>query len=272
MRSELTGGEYRPLEWNAVERGDRPTVPAKPDGWSISLVPTQVERLLRDDTAVAWLRGFRFVFVGGGPSHAALLDQAAAAKVPVVLSYGMTETAAMVAAQGEGDFQRGDRSCGVAMPHASLSVRDDGVVRIKGPSVFHGYYPERRSGDFFATADEGALDGQGRLTIQRRRDWVIISGGEKIDPAEVEEVLLATGEFRDVAVVGVPDAEWGQKLVAAYPEGEAPDLAKVGQVINSHLSAAKRPKAFVAIARWPLSAAGKLSRAELALAVQKPRA
>jgi len=263
MRCALTGGDFLPLDWQAVERGTRSALPAKADGWSISLVPTQLERLLRDPAAVEWLRGFRMVFVGGAACPAELLDRAAAARLPVALSYGMTETAAMVAAQREGDFARGDRTCGRAMPHATINVREDGIVRVKGPSVFHGYHPENRTGDFYATADEGALDAQERLTISRRRDWVIISGGEKVDPAEVEAVLRSTGQFADVAVIGVPDAEWGQKVVAIYPMGGTPDLAKVGQVIASRLSDFKRPKAYVPAPEWPRTAAGKLNRAAL---------
>ena len=264
MRCALSGGEYRPLDWREVEAGGHPALPVKKDGWSISLVPTQLERLLRSERTVEWLRGFRLVFVGGGPSQADLLVRAGAARLPVVLSYGMTETAAMVAAQREGDFLRGDRTCGPAMPHARLSVRADGIVRVQGPSVFHGYYPEWREAEFFATADEGTLDGQGRLTIRQRRDLLIISGGEKINPEEIEAVLRATGEFTDVAVVGVPDAEWGQKVVAVYPAGREPDAAKLKRALRDLLPAYKRPKLLMSLAEWPRTAAGKLNRTELA--------
>lgn len=264
MRCALSGGEYRPLDWRQVEAGGHPALPAKKDGWSISLVPTQLERLLRSDRTVEWLRCFRLVFVGGGPSQTDLLARAGEAKLPVVLSYGMTETAAMVAAQREGDFLRGDRACGTAMPHARLSVRADGIVRVQGPSVFHGYYPEWREGEFFATADEGALDAQGRLTILKRRDWVIISGGEKIDPEEIEAVLRATGEFADAAVVGVPDAEWGQKVIVVYPAVQEPDMGKVERALSNGLPTYKRPKLLVPLAEWPRTAAGKLNRTELA--------
>lgn len=264
MRCALSGGVYRPLDWREVEAGRQPALPAKVDGWTISLVPTQLERLLRSDRTVEWLRGFRLVFVGGGPSQADLLARAGAARLPLVLSYGMTETAAMVAAQREGDFLRGDRTCGTALPHARLSVRADGIVRVQGPSVFRGYYPEWREGEFFATADEGVLDAQGRLVIHRRRDWVIISGGEKIDPEEVEAALRTTGEFADVAVVGVPDPEWGQKVVAVYPEGRDPDAAKLKRALGASLPVYKRPKLFAPLAEWPRTAAGKLNRTELA--------
>lgn len=264
MRCALSGGEYRPLDWREVEAGRHPALPAKKDGWSISLVPTQLERLLRSDLSVEWLRSFRLVFVGGGPSQADLLARAGAAKLPLVLSYGMTETAAMVAAQREGDFLRGDRTCGPVMPHARLSVRADGIVRVQGPSVFHGYYPEWREAGFFVTADEGTLDAQGRVVIHKRRDWVIISGGEKIDPEEVEAVLRATGEFADVAVVGVPDAEWGQKVVVVYPAGRDPDAAKLERALRDRLPVYKRPKLLAPLVEWPRTAAGKLNRTELA--------
>ncbi len=264
MRCALSGGEYRPLDWREAEAGRQPELPRKQDGWSISLVPTQLERLLRSGKMEEWLRGFRLIFVGGGPSQADLLERAATANLPVVLSYGMTETAAMVAAQQEGDFLRGDRTCGTALSHARLSVRADGIVRVKSPSVFHGYYPEWREGEFFATADEGTLDEQGRLMIRKRRDWVIISGGEKIDPEEVEAVLRATGEFADVAVVGVPDPEWGQKVVVAYPAGREPDPGKLERALGASLPVYKRPKLLAPLAEWPRTAAGKLNRTEVA--------
>jgi len=93
---------------------------------------------------------------------------------------------------------------------------------------------------------------------------LIITGGEKVDPAEVERVLRGTGQFADVAVIGVPDAKWGEAVVACYPEEFAPhDLEAVGRVLGSHLAGFKHPKRYVAVARWPRNAQGKVNRAEL---------
>lgn len=264
LRGVLSGGEYRGLAWREVEAGPWPELPARPDGWFCSLVPTQLERLLRLPGAVAWLRGFRGVFIGGGPSWPALLERAAEARLPLLLSYGMTETAAMVAAQRPGDFAAGDRSCGTALPHARLEIGADGAVVIRADSLWRGYYPGWREPGPLVTPDFGALDAAGRLTLRGRGDGVVISGGEKIQPEEVEAALRATGQFADVAVVGVADAEWGSRLVALYPRGAPPDMAVVAETLSGQLARHKHPKAFVAVADWPRNAQGKLNRARLA--------
>jgi o-succinylbenzoate---CoA ligase len=144
-------------------------------------------------------------------------------------------------------------------------------VRIEGESVFRGYYPERRTARAFETADLGRIDAHGRLHVLGRSDAAIITGGEKVQPAEVEASLRASGEFADVAVLGVPDAEWGQCVVACYPATERPpEWSRVEDKLSA-LAAFKRPKRFVALADWPRNASGKLNRAELVRRAQEPR-
>ncbi len=264
MRCALTGGEYRPLDWKAVERGELPSLPAKPHGWMISLVPTQLERLLRNAAAVEWLGKFRLVLLGGGPAWPGLLDQAATRRLPLSLSYGMTESAAMVTALRPEEFLAGARNCGPVLPHATLKIGDEGVITIGGESLFRGYYPQWRDKWDFATGDLGRLDARGHLQVLGRRDAVIITGGEKVDPAEVETVLHGSGELPEVVVLGVPDAEWGQVVVAAYPESAQPKLDKITEAVSRLLAPAKRPKRFVALASWPANAQGKVNRAEVA--------
>lgn len=276
MRCALTGGEYRPLDWKAVAGGDLAVMPVKPQGWVISLVPTQLERLLQRPAAVEWLQGFRTVFLGGAPAWPELLVRARAAQVSVSVGYGMTETAAMVTGLRPEDFLLGVRSSGPALPHARVRTEGDGTILIEGDSLFRGYYPEWRDRRPWATGDHGRLDERGHLHVHGRHDAVIITGGEKVAPAEVEAVLRGSGELTDVIVLGVPDAEWGQMVVAAYPATARPDWAKVKQVIDSHLAAHKRPKRFVPIADWPANAQGKVNRAEVARLVltqssQSPR-
>ena len=120
MRCALTGGEFRPLNWKAIEGGDLPALPAKPQGWVISLVPTQLERLLWSAAAVEWLRGFRTVFLGGAPAWPELLERAVAQQLPLSPGYGLTETAAMVTALRPPEFLLGLRSSGSALPHATV--------------------------------------------------------------------------------------------------------------------------------------------------------
>jgi O-succinylbenzoic acid--CoA ligase len=262
MRCALTGGEYRPLDWKAVQGGAIPVLPPKPQGWVISLVPTQLERLLRTPAATAWLQGFRTIFLGGAPAWPELLDKAVAHQLPIALGYGMTETAAMVTALRPEEFLLGDRSNGGALPHAAVRVDHDGVISIGGDSLFRGYYPQWRDGGDFVTGDLGRLDARGHLHVQGRRDAVIITGGEKVDPAEVEAVLRGTGEFAALAVIGVPDPEWGQAVVAVYPATIRPDLPKVTRVLAGGMPAYKRPKHYVPLADWPVNEQGKINRAE----------
>jgi O-succinylbenzoic acid--CoA ligase len=264
MRCALTGGEYRPLDWKALENGERPALPAKPGGWTISLVPTQLERLLGDESTVAWLKGFRIVLLGGGPAWPALLDRSAAASLPLSLGYGMTETAAMVTALRPEEFLAGARSSGAALPHATVRVGADDTIMIGGDSLFRGYHPDWRDRRDFETQDRGRLDERKHLQVLGRRDAVIITGGEKVEPAELEAVLRDTGQFPDLVVLGLPDAQWGQQVVVVYPGHAHPDFHAVIRETNK-LADYKRPKRYIPlIGPWPAGAPGKVNRTGLA--------
>jgi len=272
MRTVLTGGSYLPWSWKAVEAGERPALPADAGAeggdWFLSLVPTQLQRLLGDREAEDWLRGFRAVFIGGGPAWPELVEAGARARLPLAFSYGMTETAAMVTALRPEEFLTGGRGSGAALPHAQVVLDGEGRAGIGGASLFRGYWPETRTGAMWWTEDLGRWDERGSLHVLGRRDALIITGGEKVDPAEVEAALRATGAFADVAVVGVPDAEWGEAVVACYPFGEgecARDETEINQWLAVILAAYKRPRRYVAVpvAEWPRNAQGKVNRAAL---------
>ncbi|MBL9218331.1 MAG: AMP-binding protein [Opitutaceae bacterium] len=263
MRCALTGGEFLPLDWREVAAGARPVLAEKPDGCVISLVPTQLERLLQDEGAVAWLKRFRIIFLGGAPAWPDLLDRAAAQGLPLSLGYGMTETAAMVTALRPGEFLAGRRDCGPALPHATVRIGADDTIVIAGDSLFRGYHPHWRDGGEFETADRGRLNPQGHLHILGRRDAVIITGGEKVEPAEIEALLRGTGQFPDLAVLGLPDARWGQLLVVVYPGNAHPDFHAVIRATN-RLADYKRPKSYIPlVGAWPTTASGKLNVAGL---------
>lgn len=260
VRCAESGGQHLEWDWKKLEAGHRPVLPRLRGPWVISLVPTQLQRLLKSRSVVNWLRGFKIVFLGGGPVWPALADAAARAKLRISLSYGMTETAAMVTALRPEEFLAGARSSGAAMPHARVRISSDGRVRITGESVFRGYFPAAKKIRTFVTEDLGRLDERGHLHVRGRRDAIIITGGKKVEPARVEAALRASGEFSDVAVFGVPEAEWGEVVVACYPAGaKKPNLAHA----LAHLVAHEKPKHFVAIEAWPRNAQGKLNRAAL---------
>lgn len=260
VRSAVSGGEHRAWSWKRLDDGDRPVLTPREDGWVISLVPTQLQRLLAAEGGPEWLRGFRIIFVGGGPIWPALADAAAAERVPVALSYGMTETAAMVTAMRPEEFLAGARHSGRALPHARVGIGADGTITVSGESVFRGYWPAWREGGAFTTDDAGSLGADGSLTVIGRRDAVIITGGEKVQPERVESVLRATLAGTEVAVVGVPDVEWGEKVACCLskPLSAPPDAAALAQ-----LAPHERPKLWLTVDPWPVNAHGKLNRAVL---------
>jgi len=293
LRCAATGGVHLPWEWKRLGAGEFPELREGAGGWFLSLVPTQLQRLLKNgeaaasvqvQSAVEWLRGFHAVFIGGGPLWPSLADDAAAARLPIVLSYGMTETGAMVAAQRLGDFAAGDRSSGVPMPHAQISINDggrEGLVCVRGDSVMHSYFGAESCNGIFTTADLGRFDEAGRLHLLGRRDDVAISGGEKVRLAEVEAALRgAVGDkctdlggqaaFDDVAVVAVPDVEWGEVVIACYLSEEPALLSQaVIEAATRNLARHQRPKQWLAFSseEWPRNAQGKLNRAALCEAV-----
>jgi len=138
--------------------------------------------------------------------------------------------------------------------------------------VFRGYWPDWSAERLFVTEDLGQLDEHGRLRILGRRDAMIITGGKKVSPSEVEAALRATGQFTDVAVIGMPDREWGEIIVACYPAGgKSPDFEQVAAKLGA-LIGYKRPKSYLAIDVWPRNALGKINRAALLAAASRPGA
>jgi len=265
MRSVLTGGKYIPWKWKDAEAGRFPE--AVPSDCCISLVPTQLQRLLSSAEAVAWLRQFQVISVGGGPVWSGLLEEAARLGLPLSPCYGATETAAMVTALKPWQFLSGKRGCGAALPHARVEA-PGGAVTVTGESVCRGYYPEMTDERSWASGDLGSIGPDGSLVITGRGDDIIITGGEKVSPSEVESALRLSGEFEDVAVIGIADPEWGQLVVACHPPGKSePNPEKVKAALSS-LEAFKRPKRYVEISPWPRNSQGKVNRPELARSVQ----
>jgi O-succinylbenzoic acid--CoA ligase len=149
------------------------------------------------------LAGFSSVLLGGAAAAPGLLEDARAARVPVVTTYGMTETCG------------GCVYDGVPLDGVRVTIGDDERISIGGPVLFSGYRggPEA-PGQWFRTGDLGRMDPSGRLVVRGRADDVINTGGHKVIPGEVAAALQSCPGVRDAAVLGVPDAEWGELVVA----------------------------------------------------------
>ncbi|TNU76752.1 AMP-binding protein [Miniimonas arenae] len=271
VRAHLAGtpvvhadGPFRP---EGLVAGVRRLAAVAPGGRRyVSLVPTQLRRVLADPAATEALATFDTVLVGGAATPPPLLDAAHAAGVRAVTTYGMTETAGGCVYDGE--------------PLRDVDVRlgADQRVLIDAPQVALGYVAGGVLEPFdgtFATADRGLL-ADGRLCVLGRLDDVLVSGGVNVDPAQVEAVVAGLDGVAEVAVVGVPDPEWGQAVVAVVvpttpTPGDRRDLAEaVRAVVRSSLPPGWVPRRVLVRDSLPLRGPGKIDRRGLAAELADP--
>ncbi len=270
IRSLLTMGKVVFGSLDTFNTGHLSLAEAEGEGRFLSLVTTQLERLLRDEGNFASLLEYRAIFVGGGPVSDELLKKAMDLELPIAPTYGMSETAAQVATMEPDAFLEGKTGQGKALPHVRLSIVDDegnklgageiGRIQILASSIFRGYYgEEERMVDSVVARDLGSLDDFGNLTVQGRSDRVIISGGEKVDLSEVERVLQETRLVSDAYAFGVDDSEWGSRLVLAYvPVAESTMDEDLRLALFRKLAAFKIPKAWLRMESLPRNEAGKI--------------
>jgi O-succinylbenzoic acid--CoA ligase len=215
-----------------------------------ALVPTQLQRLLDDGAGVEALWQLDAVLIGGAAASADLLARASGAGVTVVSTYGMTETCG------------GCVYDGIPLPGVSLAVTDDGRIQIAGPTLFAGYlgWDAPLTEGWFTTSDLGRIE-DGVLQVQGRSDNVIVSGGINVPAEAVEQALLAVPGITAAAVVGVPDAEWGEQVVALVSADSAIELERVRSSCRSALPAEWLPRAVVTLEVLPTLPSGKPDRA-----------
>ena len=267
LRCAYTGGRFLDADWSRLAVGDCSEV--RPDGVTLSIVPTQLRRLLATPKGIGWLRGFVRVLVGGAALDRRLEVRAAEAGVRLVISYGSTETAAMMAARS-GSNSESKAEAGLApLPHISIELDSTSQLRIKGSSLFRGYWPDSRDdAKGWQSGDRGEWTAHGRFEVCGRMDLTIVTGGEKVNPLEVETVLQQLCDDERVAVIGIPNDDWGQQVVVVHAIGVAVDLDALKAEGLARLAKFKWPKAAVVCAPWPINAMGKLDRTRLQEAAQ----
>ncbi|MGZ5368657.1 MAG: AMP-binding protein [Aeromicrobium sp.] len=214
-----------------------------------SLVPTQLHRLAAaGDLAV--LAGLDALLVGGASVSPALIAQAREAGVNVVRTYGMSETCG------------GCVYDGVPLDGVRIRFAHDRQILLSGPMLFDGYGDSREDAvvdGWFATADLGELDDDGRLRVLGRNDDVVISGGVNVSLPAVTEVLRAIPGIRDAFAVAVDDAEWGQRVIACVV-GEASLDAVRDAVEAAGLPRTWAPRQLLELDELPLLDGGKVDR------------
>lgn len=221
-----------------------------------SLVPTQVRRLLAEDPSA--LRRFDRVLVGGAALDASTRGQADDEGIRVVTSYGMTETCGGVVHDG------------LPLPGASVSLDAQGVVSVDGPMLATSYREPLRDEPLsrpFVTHDVGRWVA-GRLTVTGRSDDVVLSGGVSVPLPAVDALLSGHPAVADAAAVGLPDDEWGTRIVALVVASGPLDPDDVRAYVARRAEAAYVPAEVVVVDALPRPSPGKLNRAALAARAQ----
>jgi len=218
----------------------------------VSVAPTMLQQLLDHDSGP--YEGLRAVLVGGGPIPNGLLERAVDAGLPVLPTYGMTETFGQVAT-----LKPGGPVAYATHPLPGVELRTDvaGRIAVRSGQVSPGYIgePDRES-DWFTTGDLGEIRSDGTLRVLGRADTVIVTGGENVDPERVENEIRALG-IPEVVVVGLPDKVWGSLLVAVYTKGSP---TTVEPLLSERLPRFMIPSRWVQVSGIPTTELGKPDR------------
>lgn len=252
----------------------------------LSVVPTMLDALMEADRE-GDLRRLRFLLVGGAAASPVLLERAAERGLLTITTYGLTEACSQVTCQplrAPGTLEPGS---GRALPGVDVRIaceqkrlakaNEVGFIEVRGPTLMRGYWSgldkplamPRTSDGWFVTGDLGALDETGRLFVHARRTDLIVTGGENVYPAEVEQAFERCAGVTGAVVFGVPDERWGQVVAVAMvlsANGLSEDeqaLAAIADV-SSRLAPHKRPRLFAVLPAMARNATGKVDRAGVA--------
>jgi len=236
-------------------------------------VPTFYTRLLAEpDFTQEVALNMRLFISGSAPllpeTHRAFSERTGHA---ILERYGMTETGMITSNPHDGARVPG--TVGFALPGVAVRISggQPGVIEVKGPNVFKGYWrmPEKTAEDFtadgfFITGDVGTIDGEGRVTIVGRAKDLIISGGFNVYPKEIEEALDALPGVGESAVIGVPHPDFGEGVVAVVTaRGALAPEAEIIATLAQTLARFKVPKRIFTVEELPRNAMGKVQKAEL---------
>lgn len=276
----------------ATLKGNTPLTPLPWENYTLSLVPTQLHRFITElpPAGVDWLRRFALIFVGGAALSDPLRHQARVLQLPLAPTYGMTETAGMVATLSPQAFLAGNDSVGRLLPHCQVQFlppeevsdpsvgesdleksdleksdleKPSGRIMVRSDSLALGYYPPDPvlENGTLKTNDRGWIGSDNFLYIAGRLDRVIITGGEKVYPEKVEAILLETGLLTEVVILGSPHADWGEQVIA-FCVG-VKDWEQLRTIALHRLSPHQRPKLWIPLESLPRNDRGKVIRSEL---------
>ena len=235
----------------------------------ISLVPTQLQRLLADPSGRSWLQQFRLLWIGGGPLSQELVHQARQLQLPLSPCYGSTETAAMVCATDPAQFLAGQNGCGEPLSDVELQLADtSGAVAVKTRRLSLGWLkggeiePFADANGWWRSGDAGRLGSAG-LELLGRLDGALNSGGATVFPEQIEAALGGLPGLEALLVVGLPDPEWGQRLIGLVkpsPGANGDAVMALLQQRSASLPPAQRPKQWLLCPQLAPNPQGKWER------------
>jgi o-succinylbenzoate---CoA ligase len=220
-----------------------------------SLVPTQLARLL-DVAAIEALRSYDAILLGGAAALPGVVERARASGVNVVVTYGMTETCG------------GCVYDGVPLDDVTVDIASDGRIVIGGPTIFAGYRgrPDLTAAALLdgrlVTQDMGRFDARGRLEVLGRVDDIVVTGGENVSVLAVEATLSEQSGVVEASVIGVPDNEWGQRIVA-FVVAQSVDSGTLREAVRVRLGRAAVPRDVLILDSLPHTGLGKVDRRAL---------
>lgn len=260
--------QFSPAEWLALAQRERVT--------HAFVVPTMLQRIVEAIRAGGAPPQFlRTLAYGGSPASRETVEGALAAfgsQTGLVNAYGLTETSSTISVLGPEDHRAAIASAepairarlmsaGKVLPGVEVKISEEGEVLLRGPQVSGSYGTGQQSPDgWFRTGDLGSLDPDGYLFLHGRMDDMIIRGGENISPVEIEDAIKAHEAVRDAAVVGIPDPEWGQRIVAAVELDASATPDEISASLEGKLPRFKRPERIVVMDALPRTDLGKLQR------------
>lgn len=253
---------------------------AKGRGTVISVVATMLQELLENYPKKGYSLNFKAMLLGGGPISPNALKKCESYGIPVIQSYGMTETCSQVVALSFEDAgikigSAGKPLMGMAIKivngqETRLQPNEVGEILLKGKNVVHAYLNGEQwqtvkwtSDGWFKTGDMGYLDEEGYLYLVSRLSELIISGGENIYPSEIEHILQEFPGVKEVAVVGEADAKWGAVPVAYIVGNATITMETINTFAKNYLAKYKLPKRIYLCHSLPKTASGKLAKHRL---------
>jgi len=259
-----------------------------------SFVPTMLQRLL-DVRQGALPPTVRAILLGGAAASPDVLERAHASGWPLALTYGLTEACSQVATATPDEARHKPGTVGKPLMFSELRIANGvkqmadslpleqvtnllnnvGEIIVRGPTVMQEYYRDQEAtyqalhDGWLHTGDLGYLDEEGDLWVVDRRVDLIVTGGENVYPSEVERVLLSHPGVREACVVGIPDAEWGQRVAAAVVATKVSLTAEaLTASCRKHLAGYKIPREVHFVSALPQTASGKVKRDEVRAMLQ----